>query len=160
MDRNAIIEELWKSKDLNDALKKMHPVEFQEDLKSELFLVVSELEEDKIIDLYKKNQLKFYVVRVMLNMVRSSKSKFYKSYRNFEEYIPIEKTENYQEDILDKAIDNIDKLYWYNKKILELYAFEFNKNAKELSRKTNIPYQSIIRTLNETKKELKKKIRQ
>ena len=159
MDRNRIIEELWMSNDLNEALSKMHPVELQEDLKSELFLIIAELDENKLIDLYKKNQLKFYVVRVMLNMVRSSKSKFYKLYRNFDEYLPIDKPENYQEDVTDRVTDNIEKLYWYNKKIFELYAFEFNKNAKELSRKTNIPYQSIIRTLNETKKELKKKIR-
>jgi hypothetical protein len=160
LDRNLIIEELWHSKDVDDAIKKMHPVEMQEDLKSELFLVIAELDEGKLIELYKKNQLKFYMVRVMINMVRSSKSKFYKNYRNYQEYIPIEVHENEQSDVTQIMLEHIEGLYWYNKTILNLYTFEFNKNAKELSRQTGIPYQSIIRSLNDTKKELKKKIRQ
>ena len=159
VERNRIIEELWNSKDVNDAIGKMHPVEMQEDLKSELFLIIAELEESKIIDLYKKNQLKFYMVRIMINMVRSSKNKFYKNYRNYQEYIPLDVQENVQEDITKTMLEHIDKLYWYNETILSLYTFQFNKNAKELSRQTGIPYQSIIRTLNDTKKELKKKIR-
>jgi hypothetical protein len=160
LDRNLIIQELWQSKDVDDAIKKMHPVEMQEDLKSELFLVVAELDENKLIELYKKNQLKFYMVRVMINMVRSSKSKFYKNYRNYQEYIPIEIQENEQVDVTNIMLEHIEGLYWYNKTILHLYTFEFNKNAKELSRQTGIPYQSIIRSLNDTKRELKKKIRQ
>lgn len=160
MDRNLIIQELWLSNDVDDAIKKMHPVEMQEDLKSELFLVIAELDENKLIELYKKNQLKFYMVRVMINMVRSSKSKFYKNYRNYQEYIPIEIQENEQSDVTQIMLEHIEGLYWYNKTILNLYTFEFNKNAKELSRQTGIPYQSIIRSLNDTKRELKKKIRQ
>lgn len=138
----------------------MHPIEIQEDLKSELFLIVAELDPDKLINLYKKNQLKFYLVRVMLNMVRSSKNKFYKNYRNYQEFIHIEVIENEQADVTNAMLEHIDSLYWYNKELLNLYTFEFNKNAKELSRQTGIPYQSIIRSLNDTKNELKKKIRQ
>jgi len=54
---------------------------------------------------------------------------------------------------------SIEKLHWYQKEILRLYALDFNKNAKELSRQTGIPYMSIIRTLKQTKTELKKNIR-
>lgn len=158
MDRNAIISELWSSDDLNEALKKMKPVEIQEDLKSELFLIICEIEESKLIDLYDKKQLKFYIVRIMLNLVQSSKNKFFKNYRNFEEYNETEKPDEQDEPI--EVMEFIEGLYWYQKEILKLYTFDFNKNAKELSRQTGIPYMSLIRTLNQTKKELKKKIRQ
>lgn len=158
MDRNAIISELWSSDDLNEALKKMKPVEIQEDLKSELFLIICEIDESKLIDLYDKKQLKFYIVRIMLNLVQSSKNKFFKNYRNFEEYNETEKPDEQDEPI--EVMDYIESLYWYQKEILKLYTFDFNKNAKELSRQTGIPYMSLIRTLNQTKKELKKKIRQ
>ena len=158
MDRNAIISELWSSGDLNEALKKMKPVEIQEDLKSELFLIICEIDESKLIDLYDKKQLKFYIVRIMLNLVQSSKNKFFKNYRNFEEYNETEKPDEQDEPI--EVMDYIESLYWYQKEILKLYTFDFNKNAKELSRQTGIPYMSLIRTLNQTKKELKKKIRQ
>lgn len=158
MDKNGIITELWKSQDLNDALKKMKPVEIQEDLKSELFLIICEIEESKLIDLYDKKQLKFYIVRIMLNLVQSSKNKFFKNYRNFEEYNETEKPDETEQPI--EVMEFIEGLYWYQKEILKLYTFDFNKNAKELSRQTGIPYMSLIRTLNQTKKELKKKIRQ
>ncbi len=71
MDRNGIIAELWSSPDLNQALSNMKPVEMQEDLKSELFLIICEIDESKLIDLYDKKQLKFYIVRIMLNLVQS-----------------------------------------------------------------------------------------
>lgn len=158
MDRNGIIAELWSSTDLNEALKKMKPVEIQEDLKSELFLIICEIDEFKLIDLYDKKQLKFYIVRIMLNLVQSSKNKFFKNYRNFEEYNETEKPDEQDEPI--EVMEFIEGLYWYQKEILKLYTFDFNKNAKELSRQTGIPYMSLIRTLNQTKKELKKKIRQ
>lgn len=158
MDKNGIITELWQSQDLNDALKKMKPVEIQEDLKSELFLIICEIEESKLIDLYDKKQLKFYIVRIMLNLVQSSKNKFFKNYRNFEEYNETEKPDEKEQPI--EVMEFIEGLYWYQKEILKLYTFDFNKNAKELSRQTGIPYMSLIRTLNQTKKELKKKIRQ
>lgn len=158
MDKNGIITELWQSQDLNDALKKMKPVEIQEDLKSELFLIICEIEESKLIDLYEKKQLKFYIVRIMLNLVQSSKNKFFKNYRNFEEYNETEKPDETEQPI--EVMEFIEGLYWYQKEILKLYTFDFNKNAKELSRQTGIPYMSLIRTLNQTKKELKKKIRQ
>lgn len=157
MDRNGIISELWSSFDLNEALKKMKPVEIQEDLKSELFLIICEIEESKLIDLYDKKQLKFYIVRIMLNLVQSSKNKFFKNYRNFEEYNETEKPDETEQPI--EVMEFIEGLYWYQKEILKLYTFDFNKNAKELSRQTGIPYMSLIRTLNQTKKELKKKIR-
>lgn len=158
MDRNGIISELWESADLNEALTKMKPVEIQEDLKSELFLIICEIDEAKLIDLYDKKQLKFYIVRIMLNLVQSSKNKFFKNYRNFEEYNETEKPDEQDEPI--EVMEFIEGLYWYQKEILKLYTFDFNKNAKELSRQTGIPYMSLIRTLNQTKKELKKKIRQ
>lgn len=158
MDRNGIISELWSSSDLNEALKKMKPVEIQEDLKSELFLIICEIDESKLIDLYDKKQLKFYIVRIMLNLVQSSKNKFFKNYRNFEEYNETEKPDETEQPI--EVMEFIEGLYWYQKEILKLYTFDFNKNAKELSRQTGIPYMSLIRTLNQTKKELKKKIRQ
>ena len=158
MDKSGILTELWHSQDLNEVLKRMKPVEMQDDLRSELFLIIAEIEDQKLIELYNKKQLKFYIVRIMLNLVQSTKNKFYKNYRNFEELTPVEKADEIHEQI--EVIDHLENLYWYQKEIFKLYTFDFNKNARELSRQTGIPYMSIIRTLNQTKKELKKKIRQ
>jgi hypothetical protein len=160
MGRNEILIEFWKSEEVNNAFSKMHPIELQDDLKAEVFLILCEMPEAKLIDLYDKKQLRFYLVRIMLNLIQSTDKKFYQKYRNFTELVGYEKKdEEYNEDII-KVNEHIENLYWYKQEIFRLYTFEFNKNARELSKNTGIHYMSIIRTLNQIKQELKKKIRQ
>lgn len=157
--RFKILEEFYNSVEVNDAISKMHPVELQEDLKGELFLILAELPEEKLIGLYQAKQLRFYVVRVMLNLVRSTDKKFYAKYRNFVEYEEKEIADETQPDPTEFISKYFEGLYWYEKELLRLYTFEFNRNARQLSRATGIPYMSIIRTLNKTKQDLKSKIR-
>jgi len=159
MGRNEILIEFWQSEEVNKAFSKMHPIELQDDLKSEVFLILAELPDEKLITLYDKKELRFYVVRIMLNLVQNSNNQFYKKYRNFVEYSANEVAENHQEDLTSKVQSSIQDLHWYKKELLRLYTEEFNCNAKALSRDTGIPYMSIIRTLNITKSELKSKIR-
>ena len=160
MDRNKIIEELWLSKEVNQAFAKMQPEDLQDDLKSEVFMVLLELPEDKLFGMYKRGELRFFLVRVMLNMIKSDRSGFYKMYRNFVEFNVKEKTENEDEfNLFDRLEDSMVDMHWYQAEIIKLYAFNFNKNAKELSKDTGIPYMSIIRTLKQAKTELRKKIR-
>lgn len=159
MVKNEIIEELWNSKEVNDAFSKMQPVELQYDLKAEVFMVLCEMEDNKLFGMYERNEIRFYLVRTMLNMIKSDRSQFWKKYRNYSEYEPNETIEQPQNSIIDIMELGIERLHWYQKEILKLYTFDFNKNAKELSRNTGIPYMSIIRTLKQTKNELKKIIR-
>ena len=158
--RNDILEEFWKSQEVNDAISKMHPVELQEELKSELFLRIAEIPEEKLIDLYEKKQLRFYIVRIMLNLIRSTDHKFFKKFRNFVEYVPIEQVEQEQSDVTINVKQSYESLYWYDKEIFRLYTFEFNCNAKKLSLALGIPYISVVRTINKIKLDLKTKIRQ
>jgi hypothetical protein len=159
MVKTEIIAKLWDNKEVNEAFSKMHPVELQYDLKAEVFLVLCEMDDDKLIGMYNRNEIRFFLVRVMLNMIKSDRSTFWKQYRNYSEYDGKEQIEVIQANIIDKMESSIEKLHWYQKEILRLYALDFNKNAKELSRQTGIPYMSIIRTLKQTKTELKKNIR-
>jgi hypothetical protein len=160
MGRNEILIEFWNSEEVNNAFSRMHPIELIDDLKAEVFLILCEMPEAKLIDLYDKKQLRFYLVRIMLNLVQSTDKKFYQKYRNFTELVGYEKKdEEYNEEIINVNA-HIEDLYWYKQEILRLYTFEFNKNARELSKNTGIHYMSIIRTLNQIKQELKKKIRQ
>ena len=159
MDKNKIIEQYWLNDEVNQAFAKMQPEELQYDLKVEVFMVLLEMDDEKLFGLYERNEIRFYIVRTMLNMIKSDRSQFWKKYRNYTEYEDNEKAEVEQNSVIDIMENGIEKLHWYQKEILNLYTFEFNKNAKELSRKTGIPYMSIIRTLKQTKNELKKHIR-
>lgn len=79
--RNKIIEELFQSKDFKECISKMQPFELQEDLKSEVILILLEHSDEKIIQLYNSGGLKFYAVRIILNLIQSKTSPFYKKYR-------------------------------------------------------------------------------
>jgi hypothetical protein len=163
MVKNEIITQFWDSKEVNDAFEKMQPEELRYDLKAEVFLVLCEMDEMKLVGMFERNELKFYIVRIMLNMIKSDRSTFYKNYRNHIEFVNIDKdfdVINYDKlDLVDKLEKNLEGLHWYNKEILKLYAIDFKKNAKELSRKTGIPYMSLVRTINKTKKQMKTNIR-
>jgi len=159
MDRNKIIEQYWLNDEVNQAFAKMQPEELQYDLKMEVFLVLLEMDEKKLIGLYERNEIRFYIVRTMLNMIKSDRSQFWKKYRNYTEYKEKDIADTENNCVISTMEKGIENLHWYQKEILKLYAFDFNKNAKELSRHTGIPYMSIIRTLKQTKNELKKHIR-
>lgn len=157
MNRNSIIVQLWDSTELKDAISKMQPEELQDDLRSELFKVLCEMDEEKLIDMYKRNVLKFYLVRTMINMMQSNTSQFYRTYRK-----PLNtevKLHDRDEDLLNKVEVELSKLHWFSSDLLRLYAINHNCNAKELSRVTGIPYMTIHRVLKLTKKELKKQLR-
>jgi hypothetical protein len=117
------------------------------------------MSEEKLFGLYERGEIRFYIVRTMLNMIKSDRSQFWKKYRNYTEYNGKEIAEVEDNCIISLMENGVEKLHWYQKEILRLYTFDFNKNAKELSRQTGIPYMSIIRTLKQTKTELKKYIR-
>jgi hypothetical protein len=162
MSRDKIIAEFWESKSVNEAFEKMQPVELQADLKAEVFLVLCEMEEEKLIGLYQRNELKYYMVRIMLNMIKSDRSNFFKNYRNYVELEndqEVQSVESDPEEAYQKIELHLQNLHWYNRELFKLYALDFKKNAKELSRKTGIPYMSIVRSINKTKAEIKKNIK-
>lgn len=166
MGRNEILTELWSNDELNTLIGKMEPAELQEDLKAEVFFVLADMEEERLVDMHDRKVLKYFIIRTLLNMIKSDRSTFYKQYRNFVEFDPkvyIYKTsesENEKDmDLYDKLEKNMADIHWYNAELLKLYAIDTKFNAKEISRKTGIPYISIIRTLHKTKNELKKRIR-
>jgi hypothetical protein len=76
MNKNSIILELWESRELKEAIDKMQPEDLRDDLRSELFKVLCEMEEERLIDMRTRNVLKFYLVRTMINMMQSNTSQF------------------------------------------------------------------------------------
>jgi len=119
--------------------------------------VLCEMEEEKLIDMHKRNVLKFYLVRTMINMMQSNTSQFYRTYRK-----PLNaevELHDRDEDLLNRVETELSKLHWFSSDLLRLYAINHNCNAKELSRVTGIPYMTIHRVLKLTKRELKKQLR-
>ena len=46
-------------------------------------ILIELLSQEKIVDLYKRGQLKFYIMRITRNNIQSNTSRFYYKYRRF-----------------------------------------------------------------------------
>jgi hypothetical protein len=160
LNREIIITELYNSKDINEAIAKMQPIELQDELKQEVFLVLCEMDTDKLFMMYEQGYLKYFIVRTILNMAKSDRSNFYRKFRQVYQEIPItyeSPKEDYDESLVIKLEQGMDVLHWYEAELLKLYSQ--NKNLLAISRETKIPYRSLLKTIRKAKTLLKYKIR-
>lgn len=64
--------------------------DLKEDFQQELWLIILELPEDKLIRLYENKQLDFYLLSIARNQITNSNSKFNRKYRDRMEIIPLD----------------------------------------------------------------------
>ena len=162
--KNEIISKLYNDQDIANAIAKMNPVELQDDLRQEMFLVLCEMDDTRLIEMHKNGFLKYYLVRTMLTMIKSDRSTFHNKFRRIFQEIgcavedkPVPVDEN--NEALHVGIETVMKeLHWYENGIFKLYAE--NKNISELSRQTSIPYRSLSKTISDTRKKIKLKMKE
>lgn len=169
MNRNDLIAKLYESKEIATALRKMQPAQLREELKQEMFISLCQLSDDKFWAIYNNNGLpglKFWLVRTMLNMIYSTSMNqpFYRNFRvkfeTFQDHSNLEETlseefENKEakEVLFNKLEDRRKDLSWYENKLLDTWC-ELGMSSAKVSRETQIPYMSIIRTITVIKKKL------
>jgi hypothetical protein len=164
MTKNEIITQLYLDKDIAEAIGKMNPPDLQEDLKSEMFLVLCEMAEERLLSMHENGYLKFFLVRTMLNMIKSDRSGFHNKFRrSFNELTAsieyADSSDSHEvHELSQKLHSAMVPLHWYEKKVLEEYA-DNGKNIMSLSRDTDIPYRSLMKTIKKVKIYLKHKIR-
>lgn len=156
--KDKIISDLYLSKDINDAINKMDPQWLREDLKSEVFLVLCEMDEERLMQMFNDGYLKYFIVRTILNMAKSDRSNFSKTFRKvYEEVGDNMHDETYDESLTQKLYKSMEVLHWYEREIFKL--FSESGNLLQVSRDTNIPYRSLLKTVKKVKTLLKYKIR-
>lgn len=176
MTKNEIVTEIFESAEYDLIFDKLMNKKFKdlykEDFKQELGLILLEMKDNLIIDLYKNNRLKFYVVRICLNQINSSTSPFYKKFRKES----LEKTNhnlvychNYLDNVTDNDTDdfrwlkldnNILKylqsnniLTWYELNILSIYyrlgeySNEIPQTYRSIEKEYGIAFASIFNTI-------------
>ncbi len=167
-ERDRILSGLYESKELADCIGKMDHRHLHDELKQELFIVLCELPDDKLLGMHGRGELRYYAVRVILNMINSNTSRFYKVFRSkallnmdidlgnlfndkfqdngVQDKIDIEEKEN-------KLLDAVNKLGWYDKGITELYMKEGSMG--KVAKKVGIPKSSVKQTIDRAKKSIK-----
>ena len=84
MTKEGVVEYIARSKLIQECIKTVSGGVWRseyDDLVQDILLEL--LDQTKIVDLYKKGQLKFYVMRVVRNNIQSTTSRFYYRYRRF-----------------------------------------------------------------------------
>jgi RNA polymerase sigma factor (sigma-70 family) len=143
----------------------------KEELISEIFLYLNELEENKLLNLFNTKQLRYFIVGMAKNQIRSKTSKFYRTYirpdfssdefdvnkheTNKHDYAWTEKKEKI--DIVEEAVDKLD---FYRKELFRLYYMQ-NMSLMEISDwtasknvNTRIPKTSIFNAIKSAKKDV------
>jgi hypothetical protein len=129
----------------------MNPQNLRDDLLSEVMLVVCQLEEGRLFKMHEEGYLKYYVIRTILNMMRSNDSTFYNKFRLIHSELNgidiLDKNDgNIYEELIVKTEEFHTSLPFYENALLKSYV-ELNNNAKKLSKETGIPVRSIYHTL-------------
>jgi hypothetical protein len=163
--KNEIVEQLFTSKEFNDCINKMEPDHLRDDLRSEVVLILLETDDSKLQEIHRTGGLRYFTVRIIMNLIQSKTSRFYKLYRQQ----VVEITDRFiagedqdfearaaKEEIEDKAIKEIDNLYWYNGEMVKLYMKYGNYRAIEEN--TRIPYTSAYKTIQKSFQEIKQRV--
>ena len=125
--------------------------------------VVEELykcDQERIDDIITRNQMTFYVVRVMINQYHSKTSRYYYKYKKYYEYhttttIECLSADNTQYTIKDKELveerlewieEKLKDLYWFDAEVFKIYyreGFSLNQMQKETKINRNTLHKAI-----------------
>lgn len=81
--KNQIIEKLYKENFIQSVIKKYTTKlsnEDEDDVCQEIYLILLEMPEEEIVQLFNNNQLNFYIVKIIKNQLLSTTSKVFKLY--------------------------------------------------------------------------------
>ena len=84
MSTREVVEEIARSKLIQECIKVVTGGVWRseyDDLVQDILIEM--LNQTKIVDLYEKGQLKFYVMRIVRNNIQSNTSRFFYRYRRF-----------------------------------------------------------------------------
>lgn len=166
MTVSAIIEQLYKSPDLDNCIRKMVRPDLWQDFKHELILTIySNIPEQKLCDLHQRNELKFYVVRTIINLVKNKNQVYHRNY--LLKLTELKNTEQIHLDELDKRkkledreleivgeIDRLDDRFntFYYRELVKLIAKHGSMRAA--ARATGIEVSSISRAIKKVREHL------
>ena len=164
MTRDQIIADMYRNKDVADAIAKMEPDALRDDLRQEIFQVLCELPEERLMEMHREGWLKWFIVRTMLNMIKSDRSTFWYKFRR--QFVEVSdemgrEPEAPEDDERDqgRVRDGVNGLHWYEAKLIEVCAAN-GQNIAKISRETGIPYRSLFKTIKKVKEKLKKEVRE
>jgi hypothetical protein len=152
-----LITQLYKSKEVTEAISYHFPDHCKEDIMQDLFIILIDLAPGTLEQVNEKGKLRQYIATIIVNMKNQRYGKVAKmiSQYNFSNPLPenMEQIDSGYNDSTDIAFEKIDKIDWYKRGILELYAKLGTVRAVALQ--TKIPYESVKYAITQARKEIK-----
>ena len=135
-----------------------------------LSFVIEELykcDQERIDEIIEKNQLTFYIARVMLNQYHSKTSRYYYKYKKYYEYHTTTTIESISADNVDYTIkdkelveerldwieDKLKDLYWFDAQVFKVYYLE-NHSLNSMAKATKINRNTLFKAISNVKKYL------
>lgn len=84
MDVLNIVDKLARNRVIEDMIKNMNINDYPDDLAQEIYLILLEYDKEKIEDIYNKNQINFFISRIITNQAFSKNSPFYLNYKKWD----------------------------------------------------------------------------
>lgn len=168
MTKNEIIARFYTSKEFNSCICRIKPLNLQDDLKQEVAEVLCREEEWFIQELHTRGELKYWVLRVIHNIGKSTTSPFAKMHRNFTVALPSwyddvmqQETETLperlqREQLEEHALASLGSLHWYRAELLKLYGK--HGTYRKVAEEAGVSFQSAQRTIIKACEELRDKL--
>ena len=136
MTVNEIIEEIYISKDFDDCIRKTVIPEHQEDFKQELVLKIYDIPHPKLHELYYRNELKYYIVRIIINLVKNKNKSYHKTY--------LEKGITYDSDKVDKYNKQEEEENFEERQKYEDWEQDMIREIERMDESLNTPYYKLL----------------
>lgn len=141
----------------------MEPDHLQEDLRQEVMVILLNKPPELICGLEARRELRWYVVRIILNMVKSKSSPFIKTYRRFTTDVipemPVKELNGrVHRECMEQAVIRFinTELYWYDKEIVQMYMRL--GSYRDIEKETGIPWESAYGTVRRVTDRIKKEV--
>jgi len=172
MTASQVIEQIYKSKDLDNCINKLVRKDHREDFKQEIILILLEKPEETILQLHHAAGLTYYVVRIVLNLINQKRNIYHRTYNDttvtydtdkvsetLKEPEPVDFEERIKEEereiLMVKEITdglNINYETFYYRKIVE--AVDKHGGVRAAAAATGIPRTTISRAMGKVKEYL------
>ena len=153
---------IWITENIEELKKICSRITRGNDSEDLLQLSVQQFLLNKKVPTIPDKEKLFFFTRIVRNNYNSKSSPYYHQYKKFQfseiGNIEIEYLEEEEEPIitLDWVYQELDKLDWYYKRLMEMY-IEEGCSITKVSKRTTIPLNSVSRDINKIRKILKEK---
>ena len=153
---------------LKDMAHNIAGVKNKDDLLSFVIEELYKCDQDRITEIIEKNQMTFYIVRVMLNQYHSKTSRYYYKYNKYYEYhttttIESITADNTEYEIKDKELieerlewveEKLKDCYWFDSQVFNIYYME-SHSLNSMAKATGINRNTLFKSINSVKTYLK-----